>query len=310
YNIMNNKVHPVTEKSTNRIFVKPTTLNEIDLNRIVAVPPNQEPQEEKPKALFVHHSNSTTEKIGMHQLFKAGFDVEIINIHEQLNEINKDETLSPEEKREKIWKILQDVEEEVGKLLENNTYKFSLVEANLGFPGSEESTCGKILEIIRAKQKKANQGTENQNMIATMSNTLGCVIETFKAHKGLYYIGNLTFNKPEDKEIVDGRIFKKVSELLEFHKSLQVPGSPTASSTSNNSGPVLSIASSPKSQPENSTPVGCSNKQNFSSRLASCFTWNSDRNKSDGNKNKSSTPTMEDSFTYVAAKNHKVNNRK
>ncbi len=292
---MNNKVHPFQE---NLQKVTLTDKGTIEPNSIAVVPLNQEPQE--PEAFLLHHSNTL-----FIDILKRHLNKEKIIVQQEIN-INEN-NLNYQDAMKTLKYYFASYSPKPGDIFG--------IEANLGSPGNEVPTCFPAIDRILEKNPEA--------IIFVFTNTPECIRATLEKYQSqkVYYIGAQTFDTTD--KIVAGRTFLNANKFFEFYKKLKVPGSPTASSTSNNSGPVLSIASSPKSQPENSTPVGCSNKQNFSSRLASCFPWNSDRNKSDGNKNKSSTPTMEDSFTYVAeehhvaAKNHKkeksthkVNNRK
>ena len=285
---MNNKVHSVPEKPTTLILVKPTTSNKIEPNLIAAVAPNQEPQEEKkPIAFLLHHSNTI-----FIDLLKRHLKKEQIEVQKEIN-INKD-ALTYEKAMQELEKYLKIYVPKPGDIFG--------IEANLGSPGSNVPSCFPAIDQVLQKNPKA--------IIFIFTNTPDCVTATLKKYQGqqVYYIGTQTFDTTDDiiNQIVVGRTFTNASKFYEFYKKSQVPGSSPTSSTLNNSGLVLSIASSPKSQVKNSIPEGCSNKQNFLGRIASCFSWKSkksNRNKS-GRNNESSTAAMENSFMDVRGANH------
>lgn len=209
-------------------------------NQIFAEPVNQLPQKENKQALFVHHSGVLTQKMMMNQLLQAGFDVEIINISEEVKKINSDREILEKEKA--IMDILTNVQKEVEEYLKKTKIDLCMIEANLGFPGATQPTCFGIIGEISNK---------NPEVIRTIiTNTNDCVVNTLRDSYGekVYYLGI------EKVEQLSGRIFTKLSDLL-FHlnqtDTLKPPASPLNRETSTLSAGVVDVVESPKSPGSN-----------------------------------------------------------
>ena len=269
--------------------------NKVDTVLISVKSTNQEPQEEKkPKAFLLHHSNQIFIDLLEKHLNKEGIEVQ-----KEIN-INRD-NLNYQSAMEELQKYLGNYSPKTGDIFG--------VEANLGNPASKVPSCFPAIDEVLLKNPKA--------IIFVFTNTPDCITATLKKYqeKQVYYIGAQTFDSLQDKEIVGGRTFLNANKFYEFHKSLQVPASPTASSTFNNYGPVSSIASSsPKSKFENSTPVVPNKIKQFFKIISSCCSFKSTRN------HDRSTTSMENSFMNVGEEqpreeqssniNLKVNNHK